>query len=89
MAMSVDSKREVIEKFKRTESDTGSADVQIALLTTRITGLTEHLKIHVKDHASRRGLLTMVGHRRKLLKYLRTVDPTRYQEVLSALGLRR
>jgi small subunit ribosomal protein S15 len=89
MAMSVDSKREVIEKFKRTESDTGSADVQIALLSTRIAGLTEHLKIHTKDHASRRGLLTMVGHRRKLLKYLRTVDPARYQAVLSALGLRR
>lgn len=89
MAMSVEAKREVIEKFKRTETDTGSADVQVALLTTRILGLTEHLKIHTKDHASRRGLLTMVGHRRKLLKYLRNVDQARYQEVIAALGLRR
>jgi small subunit ribosomal protein S15 len=89
MAMSVDSKREIIEKFKRGDADTGSADVQIALLTARITGLTDHLKTHQKDHASRRGLLSLVGHRRKLLKYLRRIDQDRYQEVISALGLRR
>lgn len=89
MAMSTDSKKEIIAKFKRSETDTGSADIQIALLTTRILGLTEHLRQHEKDHASRRGLLKLVGQRRKLLKYLRTVDQTRYQEVLNALGLRR
>ncbi|MEQ1504712.1 MAG: 30S ribosomal protein S15 [Myxococcota bacterium] len=89
MAMSVDSKREIIQKFKRTDADTGSADVQIALLTTRIQALTEHLKTHEKDHASRRGLLKLVGHRRKLLKYLRTIDQSRYQDMLAALGLRR
>lgn len=89
MAMSVESKKEVISKFARREGDTGSADVQIALLTSRISALTEHLKTHEKDHASRRGLLKLVGQRRKLLRYLRTVDQSRYQEVLNALGLRR
>jgi len=89
MAMSIEAKREIIGKFKRGETDTGSADVQVALLTTRIQALTEHLKVHVKDHASRRGLLKLVGQRRKLLKYLRNVDPTRYQDMISALGLRR
>jgi small subunit ribosomal protein S15 len=89
MAISVDSKKEIIQKFARSEGDTGSADVQIALLTTRIQALTEHLKSHEKDHASRRGLLKLVGQRRKLLRYLRTVDQSRYQEVLNALNLRR
>ena len=89
MSMTVESKAEIIQKFQRTEGDTGSADVQIALLTARILGLTEHLKIHKKDHASRRGLLSLVGQRRKLLKYIRTVDQSRYQEILAALGLRR
>jgi small subunit ribosomal protein S15 len=89
MAMSIEAKREIIEKFKRSDTDTGSAEVQVALLTTRIQALTEHLKAHEKDHASRRGLLKLVGQRRKLLKYLRTVDPSRYQEMISALGLRR
>lgn len=89
MATLAESKHDIIQKFKRSETDTGSADVQIALLTTRIQALTEHLKAHDKDHASRRGLLKLVGHRRKLLKYLRTVDQTRYQEMLTALGLRR
>jgi small subunit ribosomal protein S15 len=89
MAMSTESKQEIIAKFKRSDADTGSADIQIALLTTRILGLTEHLRAHEKDHASRRGLLKLVGQRRKLLKYLRTVDPTRYQDMLAALGLRR
>ncbi|MEZ4239275.1 MAG: 30S ribosomal protein S15 [Myxococcota bacterium] len=89
MSMSVDQKREIIEKFKRADTDTGSADVQIALLTARIVGLTEHLQTHKKDHASRRGLLKLVGHRRKLLKYLRRVDADRYQTVIGELGLRR
>jgi small subunit ribosomal protein S15 len=89
MAISVDSKKEIIQKFAQREGDTGSADVQIALLTTRIQALTEHLKSHEKDHASRRGLLKLVGQRRKLLRYLRTVDQSRYQGVLNALNLRR
>lgn len=89
MAMSTESKQEIIAKFKRADTDTGSAEVQVALLTSRIQSLTEHLRAHEKDHASRRGLLKLVGQRRKLLKYLRTVDATRYQDVLNALGLRR
>jgi small subunit ribosomal protein S15 len=89
MAMSNEAKAEIIGKFKRNDTDTGSADVQVALLTTRILALTEHLKVHEKDHASRRGLLKLVGQRRKLLKYLRNVDQTRYQDMITALGLRR
>lgn len=89
MALTTDNKGEIIAQFKRADSDTGSPEVQVALLTARITYLTEHLKKHQKDHASRRGLLKLVGHRRKLLKYLRTVDQTRYQDVIAALGLRR
>lgn len=89
MAMSVESKKEIIQKFARAEGDTGSADVQIALLTSRIQKLTEHLKAHEKDHASRRGLLKLVGQRRKLLRYVRTIDQDRYRELLSSLDLRR
>ena len=89
MAMSIDSKREIIGKFKRTETDTGSADVQIALLTARINELTEHLQSHVKDHSSRRGLLKMVGQRRRLLDYLSETDTTRYQELIKKLNLRK
>ncbi len=82
-------KQEVIDKFKRHESDTGSPEVQIALLTARIQHLTEHLQEHRKDHHSRRGLLKMVGKRRRLLKYLQNTDVDRYRKVLSELGLRR
>ena len=82
-------KQEVIDKFKRHESDTGSPEVQIALLTARIQHLTEHLQEHRKDHHSRRGLLKMVGNRRRLLKYLQNTDIDRYRKVLSELGLRR
>ncbi|MEQ1566013.1 MAG: 30S ribosomal protein S15 [Myxococcota bacterium] len=89
MSMSIEAKREVIGKFKRADADTGSADVQVALLTTRISALTEHLKVHVKDHASRRGLLKLVGQRRKLLRYVKSIDQARYQDLLNALGLRR
>jgi small subunit ribosomal protein S15 len=80
---------EIIEKFKRHEGDSGSSEVQVALLTEQITHLTEHLKIHSKDHASRRGLLKMVGQRRRLLDYLRRTDVERYRSVVGALNLRK
>lgn len=89
MAFSTAVKKEIIEKFKMHEKDTGSPEVQIALLTERITYLNEHLKIHRKDHHSRRGLLKMVGQRRALLNYLKTNDPLRYRAILDRLGLRR
>jgi len=81
-------KREIIDEFKRHETDTGSPEVQIALLTERISYLTEHLKVHKKDHHSRRGLLKMVGQRRALLNYLAQESPERYREVVEKLGLR-
>jgi len=82
-------KLDTIEKFKLHDSDTGSPEVQIALLTERILSLTEHLKIHKKDHHSRRGLLMMVGKRRRLLNYVRNKDVNRYRGVIKALGLRK
>jgi small subunit ribosomal protein S15 len=82
-------KKELIEKFKLHESDTGSPEVQIALLTHRITYLTEHFKTHKKDHHSRRGLLILVGRRRRLLSYIKGKDIKRYQKVIKDLGLRR
>jgi len=82
-------KKELIEKFKRHEGDTGSPEVQIALLTTRINHLNEHLQINKKDHHSRRGLLMMVGKRRGLLDYLMRTDIGRYRELIGALGIRR
>ena len=85
----VESKQEIIEAYKRHEGDTGSAEVQIALLTQRIKHLTEHLKLHKQDHTSRRGLLQMVGRRSSLLKYLARTDRTRYGEVVQRLGLRK
>ena len=84
-----DRKNELIQEFKRHEGDTGSPEVQVALLTERIGHLTEHLKDHKKDHASRRGLLKMVGRRSALLKYLTGTDRSRYQELVGRLGLRR
>jgi small subunit ribosomal protein S15 len=87
--LTTETKEEIIRKFARTQGDTGSAEVQVALLTSRIGYLTEHLKTHEKDHASRRGLLKLVGQRRKLLKYLQVVDPGRYASVIGELGLRR
>ena len=78
-----------IEKYRTHETDTGSPEVQIALLTERITHLTEHLKVHKKDHASRRGLLMLVGRRSSLLKYLTRKDRNRYQTLIKRLGLRR
>lgn len=82
-------KQELIEKYRIHESDTGSPEVQIAILSERISHLTEHLKIHKKDHHSRRGLLKMVGQRRGLLNYLKKSDFTRYRRIIEALGLRR
>ncbi|GAA0078064.1 30S ribosomal protein S15 [Clostridium weizhouense] len=82
-------KLEIIKQFGRSEGDTGSPEVQIALLTERINSLTGHLKVHKKDHHSRRGLLMMVGHRRGLLNYLADQDIERYRTIVKQLGLRR
>jgi small subunit ribosomal protein S15 len=89
MALLKDQKSALISEFRRGESDTGSPEVQIAVLTKRIEGLTEHLKTHDSDHHSRRGLLQMVGKRRRLLDYLRREDVERYRALISRLGLRR
>ena len=89
MSLSTDRKAEIIGKFKRGEHDTGSPEVQIALLTERINHLTEHFRTHKHDHHSRRGLLKMVGRRRRLLDYLRSRDVDRYRAVIAALGLRK
>jgi len=89
LALIKDEKFTIIEGFKVHESDTGSPEVQIALLTRRINDLTAHLKTHKKDNHSRRGLLKMVGHRRRLLNYLKSVSPSRYEELIKKLGLRR
>ncbi|MBA3398482.1 MAG: 30S ribosomal protein S15 [Actinomycetota bacterium] len=82
-------KQELIEQHRTHESDTGSPEVQIALLTDRIKHLTEHLKVHAKDHHSRRGLLMLVGRRRRMLDYTRSIDVERYRKIVSDLGLRR
>ena len=82
-------KKEILTEYATSEGDTGSPEVQIALLTRRINHLTEHLKMHKHDHHSRRGLLLMVGRRRRLLKYLRSVDVSRYRALIERLGLRR
>lgn len=89
MPLSSEQKTGVLNDFRRTPADTGSPEVQIALLSARITGLGEHFSAHKSDHASRRGLLKMVNQRRKLLDYLKSRAPERYQEVISRLGLRR
>ncbi len=89
MAQSTVKKSEIIEKFKTHATDTGSPEVQIALLTDRIEYLTEHFKVHKKDHHSRRGLLKLVGQRRSLLDYLKNKDVNKYREILNALNLRK
>jgi len=89
MALSVEEKQTVIGTFKLHDSDTGSPEVQVAILTKRINDLTDHLKIHKKDHHSRRGLLKMVGQRRSLLNYLRDRDYNRYRTLIEKLGLRK
>jgi len=89
MPVLADRKTALIEGYRLHGSDTGSPEVQVAFLTERINGLTEHFKLHVKDHHSRRGLLRLIGQRRGLLEYLRKKDPTRYRQVIEKLGLRR
>ena len=84
-----EAKQELMQKYAVHEGDTGSPEVQIAILTARINYLTEHLKVHKKDHHSRRGLLKMVGHRRRLLSYLSKKDINRYREILAQLNLRK
>ncbi|HID92752.1 MAG TPA: 30S ribosomal protein S15 [bacterium (Candidatus Stahlbacteria)] len=89
MALQKDEKRAIIEKFRLHDNDTGSPDVQVALLTERINQLSEHLKVHKKDLHSRQGLLKMVGKRRRVLNYLLREDPERYRKLIAKLGLRR
>lgn len=89
MAITQERKQELINEYKTHENDTGSPEVQIAVLTEEINNLNEHLRVHKKDHHSRRGLLKMVGKRRNLLNYLRNKDVTRYRELIKRLGLRR
>lgn len=89
MVMTPEGKTKVIENFKRKEGDTGSPEVQVALLTERITYLTEHFKVHKKDFHSKTGLLKLVGQRRKLLNYLKNKDVQRYRELIERLGLRK
>jgi small subunit ribosomal protein S15 len=89
MSITKDRKTEIIDQYRREPNDTGSPEVQIALLTARITELTEHLRTHKKDHASRRGLLMMVSKRSGLLNYLRNTERGRYLAVISRLGLRK
>ncbi|MBT1071030.1 30S ribosomal protein S15 [Pelotalea chapellei] len=87
--LATEKKQEIINSFKKHDSDTGSPEVQIAILTERITYLTEHFKIHKKDHHSRRGLLKLVGQRRRLLDYLKGKELDRYKKVIERLGIRR
>ncbi|GAA1224392.1 30S ribosomal protein S15 [Prauserella halophila] len=89
MALSTDEKKAILTDYGLHESDTGSPEAQVALLTKRITGLTEHLKTHKHDHHSRRGLLLLVGRRRRLLNYVMRVDIARYRSLIQRLGLRR
>lgn len=89
VALAREAKQQRIAEFRRWEQDTGSAEVQIALLTDRINSLSEHLKVHRKDLHSRRGLMLMVGQRRRLLRYLQREDPQRYRQVVERLGLRK
>jgi small subunit ribosomal protein S15 len=89
MSITKERKQELIGSYKRKTDDTGSPEVQVALLTSRIGELTEHLKLHPKDYSSRRGLLAMVSRRRSLLDYLKNVDPNRYLEIIKRLEIRK
>lgn len=89
MAISVIERADIIKKFGRAEADTGSSEVQVALLTARINDLTEHFKAHIKDHHSRRGLLKLVSRRRRLLDYLKRTDAEKYAGLIKELGLRK
>lgn len=89
MTITQERKQELIGEHKRGQDDTGSPEVQIAILTTRINGLTEHMRTHTKDFASRRGLLSMVSRRRRLLDYLKNIDPQRYLNIIGKLEIRK
>ena len=89
MAVLQERTREIVQSNRRHETDTGSPEVQVALLTNRIAYLTEHFKVHRKDHHSRRGLLKLVGQRRRLLDYLKRIDEARYRTLIERLGIRR
>lgn len=89
MSLTTERKREIIRRFGRNDADTGRTEVQVALLTERIRLLTEHFKTHTKDHHSRRGLLKLVGHRRRLLDYLKRRDAARYFRLIGELGIRK
>ena len=89
MPLTAETKKEVIEKYKLSDQDTGSTEVQVALLSERISSLMDHFNLHKKDHHSRRGLLMMVNKRRKLLDYLKNQDISQYQQLISKLGLRK
>ena len=89
MATTPEKKQELVKTYKRHDKDTGSPEVQVALITERIAYLTEHFKTHKKDHHSRRGLLKLVGQRRRLLDYLRTADEGRYKSLIDQLGIRK
>ncbi len=89
MSISVTQKQEVVSEYQRAGGDTGSPEVQVALLSTRIQNLTDHFKAHIHDHHSRQGLLKMVSQRRKLLDYLKNKDVDRYRDLITRLGLRR
>lgn len=89
MPLNKESKHTIIEDYKTHDTDSGSPEVQIALLSARISYLTEHFKVHKKDHHSRRGLLKLVGQRRKLLEYLKSTNKERYEKVIERLGLRK
>lgn len=89
MGLTIEQKKGIIDEFKKHESDTGSPDVQVALLTKRINDLTEHFKTHKKDHHSRRGLLMLVGQRRRLLNYIKDKDVKKYRDLIQTLNLRK
>lgn len=89
MSITKERKSEVMQQYKRTENDTGSPEVQVAVLSHRIAQLTEHFKVHTKDHAGRRGLLMLVSKRRRLLKYLEASDTGRYADIVKKIGLRK
>ena len=89
MTITKDRKQEVVQQFKRKEGDTGSPEVQIAILSTRINNLTEHMRTHKRDYATRRGLLAMVSRRRRLLDYVRKIEPQRYLDIIGRLGIRK
>ena len=89
MTITKERKQELIQDYKRGPNDTGSPEVQISVLTTRINGLTEHMRTHKKDYASRRGLLSLVSRRRRLLDYLKQIDPQRYLDIIGRLDIRK